>query len=112
MQPTLVTYNTLMNACAKGGLYYTVLELYEDMLQQGLGPDVITLTALITACKQQGFWEESLELVAEFSRDRRVRLNTIACNALIATVGRAGRWQYALQVRPPRYAHMPYIRLP
>ena len=101
IQPTLVTYNTLMNACAKGGLYYTVMELYEGMLQRELGPDVITLTVLITACKEQGFWEESLELVAKFSRDHSVRLNTIACNALIATVGRAGRWQYALQVAPP-----------
>lgn len=75
------------------------LQLYNEMQQQGIRPDVITLSALITACKQLNHWEEAMDLVQEFSSVHGVKLNTIACNCLITTLGRAGRWQYAQQVR-------------
>ena len=65
---------------------------------QGIAPDVYTLSALIMACKACNYWEEAMEVAQEFSIEHGVRLNTTSCNALIATLGKAGRWQYALQV--------------
>lgn len=96
--PTLTTINTLMSACAKGGMFDIVVELYESLQGLRLRPDVFTLTALITVCKACDYWEEALSFAEEFSAEHGIEMNTLACNALIATLGRAGRWQYALQV--------------
>lgn len=99
-QPTLVTYNTLISACAKGGLLDTAEQLLADMEARRLTPDVFTLSALIRGCKQLGRWEQALETVEEFQARHGVRLNTVACNALLAALGCGGRWQYALQASP------------
>lgn len=87
-----------MSACAKGSMFDTVLELYEALPRYELQPDIFTLTALLTVCKACNYWEEALSFAEEFSTCYGVEMNTLACNALIATLGRAGRWQYALQV--------------
>ena len=97
-EPSLVTYNTLMSACAKVGYYNRVAELFRALQECSLSPDVYTLSALIQACRSRGFWEEALEFVETFDRIYSIRLNTVTCNALIATLGVEGRWQYALQV--------------
>lgn len=102
LKPTIVTFNTLISACAKGSLFEVALQLYEEMQRQGIQPDVITLSALITACRRLDYWEEAMDLVREFASLHGIRLNTIACNSLITTLGQAGRWQYAQQVHLPR----------
>ena len=61
-------------------------------------PDAYTLSALIMACQAHNYWEEAMEVTARFRAEHGVLLTTRACNALIATLGKAGRWQYALQV--------------
>lgn len=98
LKPTLTTINTLMSACAKSGMYDTVVDLYTALPRYQLTPDVFTLAALITVCKACAYWEEALSFAEEFSTEHGIELNTLACNALITTLGRAGRWQYALQV--------------
>ena len=99
LKPTLTTVNTLMSACAKGSMFDTVIELYEALPRYDLQPDIFTLSALLTVCKACNYWEEALSFAEEFSTCHGIEMNTLACNALIATLGRAGRWQYALQVR-------------
>ena len=63
-----------------------------------MAPDAYTLSALIMACQACNYWEEAMEVAARFKADHEVLLTTRACNALIATLGKAGRWQYAMQV--------------
>lgn len=99
LKPTLTTVNTLMSACAKGSMFDTVIELYEALPRYDLQPDIFTLSALLTVCKACNYWEEALSFAEEFSACHGIEMNTLSCNALIATLGRAGRWQYALQVR-------------
>lgn len=97
-QATIVTFNTLMSACAKAGMYSKVGYLYKALRERGFTPDIFTLSALIQACKQQNFWEEAIELTETFERMYQVKLNTVTCNALMTTLGQAGRWQYVMQV--------------
>lgn len=88
-------------------MFDVVMELYEAMSKYRLQPDVFTLTALITVCKACNYWEEALSFAEEFSTVHGIEMNTLACNSLIATLGRAGRWQYALQVRLPSMLYLP-----
>ena len=53
LKATIVTYNTLMSACGKAGMFDTVQDLFEDMQDKGIQPDAFTLTALITACNHE-----------------------------------------------------------
>jgi pentatricopeptide repeat protein len=46
--PNAVTYNTLISACAKAGLYAKAQQLHGQMQAAGVPDDVFTLTALIT----------------------------------------------------------------
>ena len=46
--PNAVTYNTLISACAKAGLYAKAQQLHGQMQAAGEPDDVFTLTALIT----------------------------------------------------------------
>lgn len=46
--PNAVTYNTLISACAKAGLYARAQRLHAEMQAAGIPDDVFTLTALIT----------------------------------------------------------------
>ena len=43
-----VTYNTMISACAKAGLYARAQKLHAEMQAAGVADDVFTLTGLIT----------------------------------------------------------------
>jgi pentatricopeptide repeat protein len=45
--PSLVTYNTVISACAKAGLWPDARRLADEMAEAGIAPDVFTLCALV-----------------------------------------------------------------
>ena len=46
MEPNVITYNALINACAKGDSYAVkTVQLLAEMRRKGLEPDVITYNA-------------------------------------------------------------------
>ena len=49
---SLVTYNTLISACGKAGMYDQVQRIHADMLAKGIRGDVFTMCGLITACER------------------------------------------------------------
>lgn len=49
---SLVTYNTVLSACAKAGMFDRAMQLYKQMKAERLHPDIFTLTSLINACDQ------------------------------------------------------------
>lgn len=49
MAPTLVTYNTVISACAKGGMWAEARQLADSMAAEGIAKDAFTLSALVRA---------------------------------------------------------------
>ena len=47
VEPSLVTYNTVISACAKAGMWPEARSLADDMADAGIAPDVFTLCALV-----------------------------------------------------------------
>jgi len=47
VEPSLVTYNTVISACAKAGLWPDARRLADEMAEAGIAPDVFTLCALV-----------------------------------------------------------------
>jgi len=52
MLPNIISYGSLMNACAKCALPELALMVVSAMKQQGMLPDTITYSALISACEK------------------------------------------------------------
>jgi len=51
--PNLITYNTVINACAKGGLEWEgLLGLFAQMRHEGIQPDIVTYNTLLSACSR------------------------------------------------------------
>jgi pentatricopeptide repeat protein len=60
--PDLITMNSAISACEKGGQWQKALTLLESMPRLGLQPDVITMSAAILACERGGQREKTLAL--------------------------------------------------
>ncbi len=52
-------YAAVISACAAGGQWLRAVSLFDEMLAQGVKPDVVSCTALITARGADGQWERS-----------------------------------------------------
>jgi pentatricopeptide repeat protein len=51
--PNIITYNTVINASAKGGLEWEgLLGLFAQMRHEGVQPDIITYNTLLSACSR------------------------------------------------------------
>ena len=54
--PNEITYNSVINACAKGGESQRALNLLDEMRSRGLVPDEITYSSVINACAKGDEW--------------------------------------------------------
>ncbi|XWS48102.1 hypothetical protein CRYUN_Cryun13aG0044200 [Craigia yunnanensis] len=55
----ILTYNTVINACARGGLDWEgLLGLFAEMRHEGIQPDIVTYNTLLSACANRGLGNE------------------------------------------------------
>jgi len=99
LQPDVITYSTLMVACAKAGNATRTLELFGEVLRRDIHPkfDHVTMDLILCNFAKGGHAEEALELL------RLMKLNgmpivDVAYNAVIAACCRAERHQALLEV--------------
>ena len=115
-KPTLVSFNTLMNVCAKSAAAglgeqavlnaHTVLQMMEEV--RGIKADAITFTSMLDACARAAAvrggrggwtrgWQNGLD-VLELMRKRKVPRTSMTYNVLIsicvtgASMRREGAW--------------------
>ena len=115
IEPSIYTFNALMNVCAKsGGAGYgeKILEICDSVLDMmtdaAVEPDTITFTTMLDGCARAAAfrggrggwtrgWEKGLEILKRM-RERGVRPNALTFNILIsicitgAGTRRAGSW--------------------
>ena len=98
VQPDLLTYTSLASACAKAGRWKESLALLDEIEQShGISPDRIMYTSVIKACASEGRWREAMKVFATM-RERKIVMDSVACNAVITACGNAGKWEVALKV--------------
>jgi leucine-rich PPR motif-containing protein len=88
---TVVTYNTLIDACVCAGepteSMFTILSALVDA---GHRPDVVTYTTLLKHFGKRGDVVAARWLMREMENDAHVRVDASALNALIDAFGRGG----------------------
>jgi pentatricopeptide repeat protein len=97
--PDAVTYNAVMNACAKAGKSGKALEVLQHMKDAHVQLTVATYGTALDACARRAEWERSFFLLHEMREEPSLLQPDEACySAAINSCVRAGRWQEALQL--------------
>merc|ERR1719409_808510 len=78
----LVTYNTLIDACARVGEMEKATALFRDMCERGVDPDLITYSTVIKGYCVQGDLEQGIQLFS-LMRKRNIKPDAILFNSIL-----------------------------
>lgn len=97
---TTVTYRLLVCTFVRCNQYELAFDAYHEMMQNEIVPSDDAMHAIIGACAKEGKWEVGLNVFQSMLDDENdgVKPNMIACNALINTLGKAGKVKLAFKV--------------
>lgn len=93
----VMTYNALLNACAREGDWRTSLAMLEEMDHQSVAPNVVSYTLAMEACGRGGQWQAALEVLNEMTV-RGVPLDSKACQTAIDVCAKVQDWNKALSL--------------
>lgn len=96
--PDEVTYNTLLDGCARHGLYDRGLTVLAEMRAAGVPPSNFTLSVLVKLASRSRKTSKAFELVREISKEFNLRLNIHVYNNLIQAAIAANDFRRALEV--------------
>merc|ERR1740121_711427 len=98
MQPDEVTYNTILDGCARLGLYDRGVALLSDMQNQGVRPSNFTLSVVAKLASRSKQPDKAFELCDQISRKYHIRYNVHVYNNLVQACTLSGSTQRALKV--------------
>merc|ERR1719199_867437 len=97
MTCNLVTYNPLIDACARVGDVSKAAKLFKDMCERGVDPDLITYSTVIKAYAVQGDLEQAIQLFT-LMRKRGIKPDAILFNSILDCCARKQMRTLAEQV--------------
>ncbi|KAK9161750.1 hypothetical protein Syun_008091 [Stephania yunnanensis] len=98
LRPNLVTYNAVIDACAKGGAEFSrALEFLDEMVKNGVQPDRITFNSLLAVCGRSGLWEDAKNLFHEMVY-RGIHQDIFTYNTLLDAVCKGGQMELAFEI--------------
>jgi len=83
LRPDEHTYNTVINGCARQGLYDKGMALLDEMMKLGVQPTNFTLSVLVKLASRSRKTQEAFELCEKLSKKYKFRLNVHVHNGLI-----------------------------
>lgn len=83
-QPDEITYNTVIDGCARNCLYERGMAVLKDMEKNRVRPSVYTLSLLVKLAHRCEKLDKAFELCSEISRKYRIQHNVHVYNNLIA----------------------------
>lgn len=75
VKPDEVTYNTLLDGCARQGLYDKGMQVLQEMQESGVRPSNFTLTVLAKLATRSKKYAKAFELVEELAKQYRLKPN-------------------------------------
>ncbi|KAB2610273.1 pentatricopeptide repeat-containing protein [Pyrus ussuriensis x Pyrus communis] len=92
---SLVTWNSMISACANHGNADDVFGLFECMTAAGVAPDGVTFLALLVAYTRKGLVDEGLRLFERIQTDSRIEARIEHYGCMVDMLGKAGRLEEA-----------------
>ncbi|KAL1307209.1 hypothetical protein HN51_049183 [Arachis hypogaea] len=95
---TIVTWTTLITACALNGDVKDALDLFLVMVQMGMKPNHITFLAVLQACAHGGLLERGLECFNMMTQKYGIRPGIDHYSCMVDLLGRKGQLREALGI--------------
>ncbi|KAM7259892.1 hypothetical protein ACFE04_015633 [Oxalis oulophora] len=92
------TWTTAIGAMAMEGDGTRALELFDEMLRQGLKPDGILFSMLLTACSHTGLVEQGWRIFKSMKESYGISPNIVHYGCMVDLLGRAGNIKEALDL--------------
>ncbi|KAL8431786.1 hypothetical protein Efla_005008 [Eimeria flavescens] len=92
-----VTYNSLLDVCARVGAMDRAAMLLDDMLKKGIKPDLITFSTIIKGYCAHGQMDKGL-LLLKAMRQKNINPDGVLYNSLLDGCVRAGRSSLCLEL--------------
>lgn len=86
----VVLWTSIIGACGRNGNYKEVIELYKEMLMEGIRPDGVAFVAVISACSHTGQVDIGIEYSELMARDFGLNLSLEHYGCLVDLFCRAG----------------------
>ncbi|XP_057429030.1 pentatricopeptide repeat-containing protein At1g03540 [Lotus japonicus] len=84
-----ITWNAMIGGLAQNGRGTEVLELFEDMIKEGMEPDYITFIGVLFACSHTGLVDEGRRYFALMVDEYGIKPGVEHYNCMIDLLGRA-----------------------
>jgi pentatricopeptide repeat protein len=120
LQFSMVTYNTLIDTCARSGELSRIPSLLKDIESQGLKMGIVTYSAILKGYCQKNMIDEAFELFDDMSRTTDLVPDEIMFNSLIDGCARQGLYDRGMGmfekmkasgVRPTNYTLSVLVKL-
>ncbi|XP_057467566.1 pentatricopeptide repeat-containing protein At1g08070, chloroplastic-like [Actinidia eriantha] len=94
---SVVTWTSIIGACASHGRGDDALKLFSKMIEEGIMPNSYTFTAVLTACRHAGLVEEGRKYFKSMTEDYLITPGLEHCACLVDLLGRAGQLMEAYE---------------
>ncbi|XP_024531924.1 pentatricopeptide repeat-containing protein At4g02750-like [Selaginella moellendorffii] len=98
----VVTWSAIVAAYAQNGHHEPAVELFREMLLDGIAPNKVTFVSLLFSCSHAGLVDESLYWLSSMLPDYSVKPLEQHCVCVIDILGRAGRLDEAQKLLSAR----------
>lgn len=95
---SIVTYNTLVDACARSNELSKIPKILEDMVKQGIQPNLITYSSILKGYCQDNQIEKAFELVESMRQSTRYQPDEIMFNSLLDGCARVGLYDRGMDL--------------
>mmetsp|Transcript_25252 Transcript_25252/g.57307 ORF Transcript_25252/g.57307 Transcript_25252/m.57307 type:complete len:1005 (-) Transcript_25252:139-3153(-) len=92
VQYSIVTFNALIDACARGQQMVRVTPILEEMARQNIDLNVVTYSTILKGYCHEGRIEKAFELLDTMKKSDAVRPDEITYNTLIDGCAQRGLW--------------------
>lgn len=87
---SVVSWSSIIGACASNGHGYDALNLFSKMKEEGITPNSFTFTAVLTACRHSGLVEEGRKHFESMIKEYSIVPGVEQCASMVDLLGRAG----------------------
>jgi len=98
LQFSMVTFNTLIDACARSGELNRIPSLLKDIEAQGLKMGLVTYSAILKGYCQKNLLEEAFELFDNMTKTTQLEPDEIMYNTLLDGCARQGLYARGMEV--------------
>jgi len=98
VQFSIVTFNTMVDACSRCGEMSRISELLKSMVSQGIEPNLITYSAILKGYCQENRLNEAFELMKGMAQTTKFKPDEIMYNTILDGCARQGQYDRGITV--------------